>query len=81
MPGTTQMEWSLAKKDLEILVDPKLNMSEQCALTAKVVQQHRCLRKIITSQSGKGISCCEMHLGFYIRFWAPLYETEMGILE
>jgi len=34
--GATQLESRLVEKNLGILVDTKLNMSQQCALPAKV---------------------------------------------
>ncbi|KAK4828590.1 hypothetical protein QYF61_000042 [Mycteria americana] len=37
MLGATQLESSLAEKDLEILVDTKLNRTKQCTLAAKKV--------------------------------------------
>jgi len=37
MLGATQLESSLARKDLEVLVDTMLNMNQECALLAKAV--------------------------------------------
>jgi len=51
MMGATQLGSSLAEKDLGVLVDTKLNMSQQCAFPAKVVNSIlRCMRQSIASR-------------------------------
>ncbi|KAJ7415597.1 hypothetical protein BTVI_37847 [Pitangus sulphuratus] len=54
MLGATHLESSFAEKDLEIMVDTRLNMSEPCALVAKKLDGILgCTRQSIASRSGE----------------------------
>ena len=62
----TQLECNFAEKDLGVLVDTKLNMSQQCALaTEKVNSILGCIRQSITSRSKEVI--------------LPLYSSLVGL--
>lgn len=54
--GASQLESSLAGKDLEVLMDTKLTRSQQCVLVAKAADSILgCTRKSITSSSREAI--------------------------
>ena len=51
-PAATQLESSFAEKDLGVLVDTKLNTSQQCVLVTKVANGILgCIRESIASRS------------------------------
>lgn len=81
---TTQLVSSLEGKDLDVLVDTKLNMRQQCVLTAKMSNSILgCIRQSIPSRSS------EMILPLYstlmrphcAQFWAHQYRKGMEQLE
>lgn len=86
MPGDMQLESSLAVKDLEVLVDNKLNTSQQCALATKKVNILDCIRDSIASSSRKVIlslyfALLRSYLELYFQFWALHYKGQPDIME
>ncbi|KAK4827311.1 hypothetical protein QYF61_016561 [Mycteria americana] len=80
MLGDTQLESSLARKDLGVLVDTKLNMSQ------KVNSNLGCVRQSIASRLREVILplysvLVRPHLEYCVQFWAPQYKRNMDILE
>ena len=52
MLGAAQLESSFAEKDLEVLVDTKLNMSQRCVLAVKMANSILgCVRRGVASRS------------------------------
>ncbi|KAK4823323.1 hypothetical protein QYF61_000925 [Mycteria americana] len=64
--GEKWLESYLTKKDLEVLVNSQLNMSQQCAQEVIVPLYSALVRP---------------HLQYCVQFWAPQYKKDIELLE
>ncbi|KAK4822096.1 hypothetical protein QYF61_009796 [Mycteria americana] len=82
--GATQLESSLAEKDVGVLVATKSNIRQQCAFAAKKADGILdCIRQSIASRLREVIysALLRPHLECRAQFWAPQYTKDMDILD
>jgi len=87
MPGADWLESSLAERDLRVLVDVQLDVSQQCALaTEKDNGIQGGIRRNVASRLREVVlplcsALVRPHLESCVQFWAPQHKRNTELME